>query len=108
MTVPPGVGKARLAVGLRLKAIERGYRVLFTTAAALITSLTLAMAEGRLEDRLKVYTVPRRLIIGGDRLPADRPHRRQPLRPAHQPPLRAGPDDTHEQPELWQLGRGLR
>ena len=60
---PPGVGKTHLAVGLGLKAIERGYRVLFTTAAALITSLTRALAEGRLEDRLKVYTVPRVLIL---------------------------------------------
>ena len=60
---PPGVGKTHLAVGLGLKAIERGYRVLFTMAAALITSLTRALGEGRLEDRLKVYTVPRLLII---------------------------------------------
>jgi DNA replication protein DnaC len=60
---PPGVGKTHLAVGFGLKAIERGYRVLFTTAAALITSLTRALTEGRLDDRLKVYTVPRLLII---------------------------------------------
>ena len=60
---PPGVGKTHLAVGLGLKAIEHGYRVLFTTAAALITSLTRALTEGRLDDRLKVYTVPRLLII---------------------------------------------
>ena len=60
---PPGVGKTHLAVGLGLKAIEHGYRVLFTTAAALITSLTRALTEGRLDDRLKLYTVPRLLII---------------------------------------------
>ncbi len=60
---PPGVGKTHLAVGLGLKAIERGYRVLFTTAAALIATLTRALAEGRLEDKLKVYTVPRLLIL---------------------------------------------
>jgi DNA replication protein DnaC len=60
---PPGVGKTHLAVGLGLKAIEHGYRVLFTTAAAMVTALTRALAEGRLEDRLKVYTVPRLLII---------------------------------------------
>jgi DNA replication protein DnaC len=51
-----------VAVGLGLKAIERGYRVLFTTAAALIASLTRALTEGRLEERLKLYTVPRLLI----------------------------------------------
>ena len=60
---PPGVGKTHLAVGLGLKAIERGYRVLFTTAAALIASLTRALTEGRLDERLKLYTVPRLLII---------------------------------------------
>src|SRR3990172_4449596 len=60
---PPGVGKTPLAVGLGLKAIERGYRVLFTTAAALIAALTRALAESRLDDKLKLYTVPRLLIV---------------------------------------------
>jgi DNA replication protein DnaC len=60
---PPGVGKTHLGVGLGLKAIEHGYRVLFTTAAVLITALTRALAEGRLDDKLKVYTVPRLLIV---------------------------------------------
>ncbi len=60
---PPGVGKTHLAVGVGLRAIEHGYRVLFTTAAAMIATLTRALTEGRLEDKLKVYTVPRLLII---------------------------------------------
>jgi DNA replication protein DnaC len=60
---PPGVGKSHLAVGLGLKAIERGYRVLFTTAAGLIAALTKAAAEGRVEERLKFYGMPRLLII---------------------------------------------
>jgi DNA replication protein DnaC len=60
---PPGVGKTYLGVGLGLKAIEAGYRVLFTTAAAMIASLTKAVSEGRLEERLKLYAVPRLLII---------------------------------------------
>jgi DNA replication protein DnaC len=60
---PPGVGKTHLAVGLGLKAIERGYRVLFTTAATMIAKLTAALAEGRLEEKLKLYTVPRLLIV---------------------------------------------
>jgi DNA replication protein DnaC len=58
---PPGVGKTHLAVGLGLTAIEPGYRVLFTTAAALVATLTKALTEGRLEDKL--YTMPRLLII---------------------------------------------
>lgn len=60
---PPGVGKTHLAVALGLKAIEHGYRVLFTTATAMLTTLARALSEGRLEDKLKVYTVPRLLII---------------------------------------------
>lgn len=60
---PPGVGKTHLAVGLGLKAIERGYRVLFTTAAAMIGALTKAIAEGRFEEKIKHYTVPRLLIV---------------------------------------------
>jgi len=60
---PPGVGKTHLAVSLGLKAVESGYRVLFTTAANLIASLTKAHVEGRLDEKLKVYTAPRLLII---------------------------------------------
>jgi len=60
---PPGVGKTHLAVGLGLKAIAQGYRVLFSTAAAMIATLTKATSDGRLEDKLKLFTVPRLLII---------------------------------------------
>ena len=52
-----------MAVGLGLKAIERGYRVLFTTAATMIATLTKALTEGRLDEKLKLYTVPRLLIV---------------------------------------------
>ena len=60
---PPGVGKTHLAVGLGLKAIERGYRVLFTTAAAMIATLSKGLGDGRLDEKLKLYTVPRLLIV---------------------------------------------
>lgn len=60
---PPGVGKSHLAIGLGLKAITQGYRVLLTTTAALIATLTRALMEHRLDDKLKVYTIPRLLII---------------------------------------------
>src|SRR2546426_2430330 len=60
---PPGVGKTHLAVGLGLKAIECDYRVLFTTAAGIIATLTKALTQGRLEEKLKLYTVPRPLLV---------------------------------------------
>jgi DNA replication protein DnaC len=63
VTTPPGVGKTHLAVALGIKAIERGYRVLFTTAAAMIATLTRAAVDGRLDEKLKLYTVPRLLIV---------------------------------------------
>jgi ATP:corrinoid adenosyltransferase len=44
---PPGVGKSHLAVGLGLKAIEHGYRVLFTTAVQGDTGGGLADRETR-------------------------------------------------------------
>lgn len=52
-----------LEQALGLKAIESGYRVLFSTAATLIATLTKAHTEGRLDERLKFYTTPRLLII---------------------------------------------
>ena len=39
---PPGVGKTHLAVGISIKAIEAGYKVLFTTALELIEALEIA------------------------------------------------------------------
>ena len=56
-------GAVHLAVSLGIKAIEAGYRVLFTSAANLIAALTKAHGEGRLEEKLKVYTTPRLLVI---------------------------------------------
>jgi DNA replication protein DnaC len=105
---PPGVGKTHLAVGLGLKAIERGYRVLFTTAAALITSLTRALTEGRLDDRLKIYTVPRLLIIDEiGYLPIDRAGANLFFQLISRRYER-GPMILTSNTELRQLGRGLR
>ena len=60
---PPGVGKTHLSVGLGLKAIEQGYQVLFTTAANMIATLSKALAEGKFDEKLETYIVPRLLII---------------------------------------------
>lgn len=62
------MGKIHLPVGLRLKAIEHAYRILFSTAAAMIATLTRPLNE-----KLKTYTVPWLLIIAGIAyLPIDR------------------------------------
>ena len=60
---PPGVGKTHLAVALGREAVDRGYTVLFTSAAALMAGLTKAHADGRLEEKLLQLSKPKLLII---------------------------------------------
>ena len=60
---PPGTGKTHLSVALGLKAIQKRYRTLFNSAAALIANLNKAYAENRLDDKLKYYCIPKVLII---------------------------------------------
>lgn len=63
MAVSPGVGKSHLAVALGMKACEQGVRTLFSSETALIAMLGKALAEGRLEERLKILSQPQLLII---------------------------------------------
>lgn len=60
---PPGVGKTHLAVALGVKAVEAGYSVLFHTLETLMTKLTRAQHENRLERTLKQMTYPKLLIL---------------------------------------------
>jgi len=49
---PPGVGKTHLAIGLGLKAINAGYKVLFSTALGLVETLELAELKGELKKKI--------------------------------------------------------
>ena len=60
---PPGVGKTHLAIALGREIIQRGYTVLFTSAATLLAQLAKAQHENRLEDKLLHFTKPKLLII---------------------------------------------
>jgi DNA replication protein DnaC len=60
---PPGVGKTHLAIALGVKAVEAGYSVLFLTLEALMTRLTKAVNENRLERSLQQLVYPKVLII---------------------------------------------
>jgi DNA replication protein DnaC len=60
---PPGVGKTHLAIALGVKAVEAGYSVLFLTLEQLMTRLTRALNENRLERSLQQLSYPRVLII---------------------------------------------
>lgn len=52
---PPGVGKTHLATGIGIRAIDAGYKVLFTTALALVEALELAELKGELKKRINIY-----------------------------------------------------
>lgn len=60
---PPGVGKTHLAIALGVKAVEAGYSVLFLTLETLMTRLTKALHENRLERSLQQLVYPKVLII---------------------------------------------
>ena len=60
---PPGVGKTHLAIGLAVKAVEAGYSVLFLTLEALMTRLTKALNENRLDRSLQQLVYPKVLVV---------------------------------------------
>jgi DNA replication protein DnaC len=60
---PPGVGKTHLAISLGVKAVDAGYSVLFLSLEALMTRLTKALNENRLERSLQQLTYPKVLIV---------------------------------------------
>ena len=60
---PPGVGKTHLAIALGVKAIEAGHRVMFLSLESLLTRLTRAKWENRLERQLQLFLYPKVLIL---------------------------------------------
>ncbi len=60
---PPGVGKSHLALGLALKAIERGHRVYFLTLHDLVTRSRSAREKNRLSVLLQTLTRPDLLVL---------------------------------------------
>jgi DNA replication protein DnaC len=60
---PPGVGKTHLAVALGVKAVQSGYSVLFLTLEELMTRLSRAKNENRLERTLQQLVYPKVLIL---------------------------------------------
>ena len=60
---PSGTGKTHLAISLGVRAIERGYKVRFITAADLMLQLEKARREGRYEQYLRRALLGPRLLI---------------------------------------------
>lgn len=60
---PCGVGKTHLAIGLSLKAIERGHRIYFLTLHDLVTKSRAARDKNRLDTLLHVLIRPEILVL---------------------------------------------
>lgn len=60
---PPGVGKTHLAVSLGHRAVEKGYRVYYTTATDLAARCHRAAIEGRWATLMRFFAGPGLLII---------------------------------------------
>ena len=60
---PPGVGKTHLAIALAKRAIDQGYGAYFVRAYDLMEDLRKARAEHNLDRRLRIYLVPKVLVV---------------------------------------------
>ncbi len=60
---PPGTGKSHLATALGVEAVKAGKSVYFCTLADLITALSRAEREGRLQERIRFFCRPSLLIV---------------------------------------------
>jgi len=60
---PPGVGKTHLAIALGMKALEQGYKVLFTTLNEMISTLIASKADNTYHLKMKYYLSPNLLIL---------------------------------------------
>ncbi len=60
---PPGTGKSHLSVSLGIKAINQGYKVLFTTVTEMLQELYMSRADNSFNTKLRYYTSPDLLIL---------------------------------------------
>jgi len=59
----PGTGKTHLSVALGVRALLRGYSVLFTTVWQMINNLTQSRADLSYQQKVKAYLKPDLLIL---------------------------------------------
>jgi DNA replication protein DnaC len=60
---PTGTGKTHLAIAIAYRAIQNGYEALFTSAAEMIETLSVAVRRGEMAKTLAHYTHPSVLVI---------------------------------------------
>lgn len=59
----PGTGKTHLSIGIGIKALLRGYRVLFTSVGEMLQSLHFSKADNSFYQRVRYYLEPDLLIL---------------------------------------------
>jgi DNA replication protein DnaC len=59
----PGTGKSHLAIALGIKALLRGYKVLFSTTSEMLRQLHMSRADNSYYKKLNEYLTPDLLIL---------------------------------------------
>jgi len=59
----PGTGKTHLSIGVGIKALLKGYSVLFTSVGEMLQSLHFSKADNSFYQRLKYYLQPNLVIL---------------------------------------------
>jgi len=59
----PGTGKTHLSIGVGIKALAKGYKVLFTAVSEMLQQLHLSKADNSFYQKLKQYLDPDLLIL---------------------------------------------
>ncbi len=59
----PGTGKTHLSIAIGIKALQKGYKVLFTTTANMLHDLHVSKADNSYHKKIDFYLAPELLII---------------------------------------------
>ncbi|MDI6729719.1 MAG: IS21-like element helper ATPase IstB [Thermodesulfovibrionales bacterium] len=59
----PGTGKTHLSIGIGIKALAKGYKVLFTSVSEMLQSLHFSKADNSFYQKLRYYLSPDLLIL---------------------------------------------
>lgn len=59
----PGTGKTHLSIGIAIKALAKGYKVLFTSVSEMLQSLNFSKADNSYYQKLRYYLSPDLLIM---------------------------------------------
>ena len=60
---PPGVGKSHLSTGIGIKAVAKGYKVLFTQVNEMLQNLYFSKADNSYYAKLNYYLSPDVLVL---------------------------------------------